>query len=207
MLAVGNTEDLITVIGYHDYGQHRLLKPIHGHLGDQGRLKKPKSKGVGIRVWDLILDGDDYLQLGYSGSPVVDKNSNRVFGVVSHRRGKGDKGLAISIEALSEIWELIMVMVPGLMLLEAGLEEIEMDRPQRDMNDPSSIERLQKQIATYQKAWDDLQDKRMLLLQDRANAASRRGIDQLTNDISLIEVQQKDIETHLNALEARLGDS
>ena len=151
------------------------------------------------------MDGDDYLQPGYSGSPVIDKYSNTVLGVVSHRRGKGDKGLAISIEALSEIWEFSMVS--NLMVPEAGLEEIEMDQPQQEMNYSSSIKRLQKQIATYQEAWDDLEDKRMLLLQDRANEPSRRGIDRLTNDISLIEGQQKDIETHLKALEAKLGDA
>jgi hypothetical protein len=51
------------------------------------------------------LRGEYYLQPGYSGSPVIDRENGCVLGVVTHQIGKGEKGLAISIQALVKIWQ------------------------------------------------------------------------------------------------------
>ena len=80
------------------------LRDIEGQLGRQIRLPS-KDGGDRINGWDLIIKDKYYLQPGYSGSPVIDQETNYVLGVVSYRIGKGEEGLAISIEALKQIWE------------------------------------------------------------------------------------------------------
>ena len=58
---------------------------------------------AGHKSWDLNIDDVDTLQPGYSGSPVVDEKGVCI-GIVSHREGRGEKGIAISIEVLTKIW-------------------------------------------------------------------------------------------------------
>ncbi len=81
-----------------------LSKQISGKLGQQiGLVSRGRKERT--NAWDLEIDGNYYLQPGYSGSPLVDETIGAVFGVVSHQQGKGEKGLAISIEALAKIWQ------------------------------------------------------------------------------------------------------
>jgi hypothetical protein len=56
-----------------------------------------------IKAWDLEITDKFPLQPGYSGSPVVDEYG-KVIGVVNTRLGDGKTGVAISIEALEQIW-------------------------------------------------------------------------------------------------------
>ena len=47
------------------------------------------------------------LKSGYSGAPIVEKESKRVIGVISHKQNEGKEGLGIEIEELRKIWRYI----------------------------------------------------------------------------------------------------
>jgi len=58
-----------------------------------------------VPAWWVKIDGDEYgLQPGHSGGPVIEQASGKVIGVIAIREGAGQKGIAISIAALSHIW-------------------------------------------------------------------------------------------------------
>jgi hypothetical protein len=58
-----------------------------------------------VPAWWVKIDGDEYgLQPGHSGGPVIEQASGKVIGVIAIREGAGQKGIAISIAALSQIW-------------------------------------------------------------------------------------------------------
>lgn len=80
-----------------------VVREIRGYLGGQVGLET-RGQTDRITAWDLEIKGDRRLQHGYSGSPVVDEMSGLVLGVVSYRLGAGEKGLAISVEAVKQIW-------------------------------------------------------------------------------------------------------
>lgn len=192
LLVTGAKGDSIKILGYYKFGQHRYLKPIQGHLGEQGSLKKPKTSGGRINVWDLRMETDDYLQPGYSGSPVIDERSSKVLGIVSHRRGKGDKGLAISVEALGELWQ--SGMPPGLVQSQWKMKSIYM----------SEKKRLQRQIEGLQKTWDRLADKIEDLHQERADETRGEEINRLGRVIARTEKQQAEVGAKLIELGAQL---
>lgn len=93
------------IAGFYAFDQKetRLLRKIQGYLGKQTFISSTDGS-LRIKAWDLRIEGEDILQPGYSGSPVVDLASRTVLAMVSHQVGKGEKGLAIAIEAIKQIW-------------------------------------------------------------------------------------------------------
>jgi|GEM_PF-5655316 len=81
---------------------------LQGFFGKQRRIGINKYAAV----WDLILNKDDQLRPGNSGSPVIDKDGY-VVAIVSTAQSTGQRGTAISVEALKAIWSNIP---PGLFL-------------------------------------------------------------------------------------------
>ena len=57
-----------------------------------------------MQAWDLLIKDDYPLEPGSSGSPVIEKATDYVVGIVTHRQGEGRKGLVIASESLAEIW-------------------------------------------------------------------------------------------------------
>lgn len=96
---LGLKDKFFLTAGFQVYDKRYLLRPLTGSLGQQGGLKFGQDSDL-VQTWDLLINDDYKLQPGYSGSPVVDKASGEVIGIVSSRQGEGDKGLAISIEAM-----------------------------------------------------------------------------------------------------------
>ena len=80
------------------------FRKLHGTLGDPLELRI-RRKLVQIKAWDIVITDDYSLQRGYSGSPVIVKESGQVIGVVDARRGT-KKGRAIAVEMLSQIWDI-----------------------------------------------------------------------------------------------------
>jgi hypothetical protein len=94
----------VKTIGFQQYDKERKLRPLQGHLGKRTASQIETER---IQTWDLHI-GDDYgLKPGYSGSPVIDPETNCVVGVVSHREEQGERGSAISIAALQQIWPMV----------------------------------------------------------------------------------------------------
>jgi S1-C subfamily serine protease len=106
LCASGKAEKPLIIAGFYQFDPKTppALRTIRGSLGDQIQSSS-KDSSDRANAWDLKIEGDYYLQPGYSGSPVIDKENDGVMGVVTHQIGKGEKGLAISIEALVKIWQ------------------------------------------------------------------------------------------------------
>jgi hypothetical protein len=101
--ASGEKDHPFIAVGFQLYSKDFLIRPLQGKLGEQVGLE-PRGRTNRIRAWDLRIVDDYYLQPGYSGSPVIEKNSGNVLAIVSHRQNEGERGLAISIEAVEKIW-------------------------------------------------------------------------------------------------------
>jgi tetratricopeptide (TPR) repeat protein len=100
-----------TTAGFQLYNKKEyLLRPLNGELDKQVLIGVTSAKL--IKGWDLKITDGDQLQLGYSGSPVVDGANGTVVGVIRTRQGDGKRGQAISVEALQKIWQ---EMPPGLL--------------------------------------------------------------------------------------------
>lgn len=102
--AVGAKGREFITAGFHtDIIRIHQLAGIWGELG--GMQIIASRKGDRTRAWNLEIsdDSEHELKAGYSGSPVVDKTTGNVLGVIAQLTGQG-KGLAISIEALGKVW-------------------------------------------------------------------------------------------------------
>jgi S1-C subfamily serine protease len=92
--------------GFQLFGKGKLLKSVEGRIESPVELMSQKFSER-IKAWELSLEGDSGLQPGYSGAPIVEKKSDRVVGVTSHREGEGKKGLGIDIGELEKIWKYV----------------------------------------------------------------------------------------------------
>lgn len=112
-------------VGFQAHGKDKfLLRSLQGSLGEKVALES-KGRKIRVNAWDLKITGDYYLQPGYSGSPVVDETSGHVIAIISHRYGEGEKGLAISVEALKRIWKEIPSSLLNKKVDEVSISEIE----------------------------------------------------------------------------------
>lgn len=102
--ASGEKGKKFSVAGHYLQGKNILIRQIFGQLGYQVGLVSTKRNSR-TNAWDLEINGKYRLQPGYSGAPVVDEASGNVLGVAIQRLGDGEAGLAISIEALTKIWQ------------------------------------------------------------------------------------------------------
>lgn len=58
-----------------------------------------------LNGWDLNIDENYKLQKGYSGSPIINKNTGKVFAIATHAEQSSGGGYAISISHLLKIWK------------------------------------------------------------------------------------------------------
>lgn len=198
LINMGSEGDPITITGIYDYGQHRSRKSIRGYLGLQSSLKKPKTQSKWIKAWELKLETAEYLQPGYSGSPVVHDTSRKVIAVVSHRRGQGDRGLAISVEALNELWQQGTQPTWARALLKSRNE-------QPRMSDSAwEVEHIHRQIDSLEKTWDSLTNKIEKLQLDSSHETQSNVLDQLEYVISKTKAQRDKIDEEIRSLRAEL---
>lgn len=100
----GEKDRAFLTAGFQLFDKKYLLRELDGHLGKSGGFEIPET-AFRIPVWDLLIIDDYSLQPGYSGSPVIDSESGYAMAVVSHRQGQGERGIAVSVQALESIWE------------------------------------------------------------------------------------------------------
>lgn len=120
--ASGDKGSVVKTIGFQLYDHAHLIRPLKGQLGNVVGLQ-PQQAQSPIQAWDLQIVDDHPLKPGYSGSPVVDPERGCVIGVVSHREGKGEYGLAISIRALDRIWRVVDSEQLYRLLLKLGYRQ------------------------------------------------------------------------------------
>jgi hypothetical protein len=101
--AAGSEGAAIALTGYSDYDQRHMVQTLKGVLGARVSFQLQQPPHSQIPAWRLQLTDDYPILPGYSGSPVVDAATGHVLAVVSHREG-GNRGLAISLAVLPDIW-------------------------------------------------------------------------------------------------------
>lgn len=107
LCVVGKEQNKFVISGYFrpSTGKETLKRSKALPCRLDGQVKFPvKSGQEQVNGWELIIEGDNTLVPGYSGSPVIDEANNCVVGFVIEANDKGKKGTAISIEALKEVW-------------------------------------------------------------------------------------------------------
>lgn len=91
--------------GYSATADISLSQNLTGRLDLQSPPSLEDEAGHCVSAWWLELPNAEYaLQPGYSGSPVVDRSSGKVIGIISIRTDQGERGLAIAAQALELLW-------------------------------------------------------------------------------------------------------
>lgn len=92
----------VSLNGFYAESTQILIRQIVGTLGDHGKIT---SKNFENRTacWALIVESEQKLEKGYSGSPVFEERGMCIIGIVNQRKGT-EKGQVISIEVLKTIW-------------------------------------------------------------------------------------------------------
>jgi hypothetical protein len=80
------------------------LRPLNGVLGEPLYPMSNLGQAL-VQAWDLrINEGEYLLREGYSGAPVIDTETGNAIAIVSHKAERGEKGIAISIQMVQELW-------------------------------------------------------------------------------------------------------
>lgn len=121
----GNTGNPFFTAGFRQYGQrHRIIASLEGRVLEQVGLPQPESYAERINAWILAVDQGKRLHDGYSGSPVVDYETNFCLGVISFMgEDSGQTGLAISIEELEKIWSGMPIAIERNSKLQSSYQE------------------------------------------------------------------------------------
>jgi hypothetical protein len=118
---------------------------IYGTLGKESKFDVSGSQKK-VNAWALIIKGDDILASGYSGSPIIDQAYNCVIGVAIEAEAQGNKGTAISIEALKEVWT---DMPDGLIASASIITTQERIPPSYDQSYKTIIEKFSFGLDPY----------------------------------------------------------
>jgi WD40 repeat protein len=92
-----------TTSGFQRSDRDFIIRQLEGTFGGQIETGRGEQAHF-VKAWDLeINDSRHHLQDGYSGSPVIDR-SNCAVAVVNTKEGTGNRGTAISVEAIEKVW-------------------------------------------------------------------------------------------------------
>lgn len=83
-------------------GEVKRAETLEGTLGSQVLFKAPA--GPRVKAWKLWIESKTLLEGGYSGSPVICTTTRTVFAVVSHSEYQGERGYAVSLAHLKDVW-------------------------------------------------------------------------------------------------------
>lgn len=87
----------------HVVGQDYVIRDLSGELSRQIGLES-RSRTSRLEAWDIQVTDRFALQPGHSGSPIVDRRTGAVVGVLRIKHGDGERGLAISARVVQELW-------------------------------------------------------------------------------------------------------
>lgn len=113
----------VKAAGYYLYSSEkkRSLQTIEGVLGKQ-KYREDQDTGERAIAWEININNEGQLQKGYSGSPVVDRDSGLVIGVVTNMGTGGQIGEIISVEALEIICPLLIEKIKLELKSEKGVD-------------------------------------------------------------------------------------
>ena len=91
------------IVGFAELaGELKKAEPLEGRLGNNVVMQAPQ--GPRVKAWKLWIEGRTLLAHGYSGSPVICNDTATVVAVASHREYQGERGYAVSLANLQDIW-------------------------------------------------------------------------------------------------------
>ncbi|MGB3512943.1 MAG: NB-ARC domain-containing protein [Microcoleaceae cyanobacterium] len=120
LICLSEAKDRIfQIAGHYLYGEEKKirLQTVRGVLGEKTLLTQSDQRVI---AWELLITSSHPLEKGYSGAPVVDLKTGFVLGVATNMEREGRGGLAISVEALKNIWS---EMPPAISLLTSQENE------------------------------------------------------------------------------------
>lgn len=203
MSAVSEVGSRIRIPGISKFRSNDLaLRPLNGVLGEAINQMSASGKHL-VDAWDLIIDERDYkIKSGYSGSPVIDVETDRVIGFVSHRFGEGDKGIAISTQSIIEIWPNISDLISNNSQLVQPLQaNLITPKPiavlKQDPFRDEKIKIIQKRLKTIKQREEYLCEE--LEATEKDIGTVRSSVDKLK-----IERQKKQIEEELEQVRTQL---
>lgn len=105
MLSVCNFFDLKNIdFQISGFFREGIKNPIIGKNIEGKTKSKITLTDDLLNGWDLSINENYKLQEGYSGSPIIDKETEKVFAIATHAERKGSGGYAISIHNVLKIW-------------------------------------------------------------------------------------------------------
>lgn len=170
--------------GYQSFDKGFLIREIRGNLAGQTGFKH-RGQTNRVRTWDLKTIDEYHLQPGCSGSPVLDESRSYVLGIVSHRIGESEKGVAISIAAIEKIWQE----------MPSDLVKVNVRQTAESMLTPKVIE----VFFCYSRTHKDT--KLRDALEKRLSGLIKQGIITCWHDgkIGAGKNEEREINIHLNA--------
>ncbi len=110
--------------GFRKYGKHRIIASLEGKVFEKVELPQSKSYPERIGAWLLGIDHGKRLLEGYSGSPIIDCETNFCLGVLFYKgEESGQTGLAISIEELEKFWLEMPISIDKNSELQSSYQE------------------------------------------------------------------------------------
>lgn len=189
--------------GFYEFDSkmNPVLRPIQGTLGESVELRS--SDGCHRAVaWDLNLKESYLLRPGYSGAPVVDARTGSALGTVSHQVGKGNIGLAISVEVIEKIW----TEVPAALLTDLQTSESSHLKPILDSSKPMPTHDpfREEKLKLIQKDIETIRKQEHYLSEDIEAIVSELEIIRATIDKRKLNRQKEQLESERNQVREKL---
>jgi hypothetical protein len=94
----------VRIEGFRKLGVNFQGLPLDGTLGEAAIEASAQNPTQFVTAWQVGILGQDQLEGGYSGSPVVLEESGRVLAVATNAQLQLRRGWAVSIMTLLDIW-------------------------------------------------------------------------------------------------------
>jgi hypothetical protein len=154
------TGSSVIIVGFHKYGKHRRKGILKGKLGNRFLLQDNIAT-LSMSAWDIEFEKENSLDSGYSGSPVIEVETEKVVGVLSYQSGT-DKASAISIDTVGKVWldmPSVVRDIIGLSLLNER-NDVYLRQLQNKMKDIyNEIQDLLKKETEKEKRLAELKNK------------------------------------------------
>ena len=148
-----------------------------------------------IPTWYLKLDEPDFkLREGYSGSPVIDRATERVIGIVSLQVKDGYMGIAVAVSVLKQVWRNCPLFLPKQPSIMSPKEESFREEPFKVFSLKSKKKREEASHETLSKKLDCLRESRDTTNDDAKKFDLSAQIEKLENDLEVIANKIQELE-------------
>ena len=187
----------IRVIGMSAFSgkrEKRDVLSLNGFLAKEAAWSFPGK--ARIPTWHLKLSEDDFkLKPGYSGSPVLSKDSSDVIGIVSHRVHSGYSGIAVSAQILKSVW----AGCPQAIFLNISATAYKSEEESK--NNIVGLSYYEKGIKRKEEELNEYAEKRAIFEKARLTEASVKAQIDLDNQIKECKKKEQELLQELIELQ------